>query len=185
MRKRVTVLLMVVPTLTFAQSQDTYERDEVIKTFDTPIPKFNVKAGDGLGSMMDCVFKRKWEQSYHRDADGEVTEAFEPRQLQTPEQALDPSGMHKAMFWDYPDRDAQAQKLALNQNKNFTVASVGFSYPDFEPDLHTAIVFYDRTSQVFLASGRKDLPVGSNGMIKFAKHDGAWSFETVHLGTSN
>ena len=179
------VLLMVVPTLAFAQSQDTHERDEVIKMFDALIPRFDVKAGDGLGSMMDCVFKRKWEQSYHRDADGEPTEPFEPRQLLTLEQALDPSGLHKAMFCDYPNRDAQAQKLALGQNKDITVASVGFSYPDFGPDFHTAIVYYNRASQVFLASRRKDLPVGSNGMIKFAKHDGVWSFKTVHLGTSN
>ncbi len=185
MQKRVLVFLLVVPTLAFAQSQDTHERENVIKMFGALIPRFDVKAGDGLGSDMDCVFTRKWAQSYHRDADGEQTEAFLPRQLLTPEQAIDPSGLHKEMFCDYHDRDAQALKLALDQDKDVTVASIGFSYPDFGPDFHTAIVYYSRWSQIFTARKRRYLPVGSNGMIKFAKHDGVWSFETVNLGTMN
>ena len=185
MQKRILVLLMVVPALASAQSQDTSEREDVIKMFDTLIPRFDVKVGDGLGSNMDCVFTRKWEQSYHRDADGEPTEAFQPRQLMTLEQAIDPLGRHKEMFCDYPERDAQAQKSASDQNKDVAVANIGFSYPDFGPDFHTGIVYYNRWSQILTTNKRKYLPVGSNGMIKFVKHNGVWSFETVHLGTMN
>ena len=185
MRKRIFACLMVLPTLVLAQPHDFDERKEVVAMFAVLLPKFDVKKGDGLGSNVDCVFSLKWDQSYHRDVDGEPTEAFQPRELLTIEQALDPLGQHKGMFCEYPERDDQAQKLAQDKNKSIAVASIGLSYPDFGPDLTTATVYYQRWSKLFLAGNKKDLPVGSNGVITFRKHGDSWSFELVHLGTMN
>lgn len=185
MRKIALISLLVVPTMAFAQPQKSDERQNVIMMFDTLLPVFDVKAGDGLGSSIDCVFSRKWDQSYHRDASGEQTEAFQARELLTIEQALDPSGHNNNMFCDYRDRDAQAQKAASDQNKDVAVASIGFSYPDFGPDDNSASVYYQRWSQIFAPGKRKFLPVGSNGLIKFVRHNGVWSFETVNSGTMN
>ena len=185
MRKKTLVLLIVMPTVAFAQSREAQERQEVISLFGTLLPKFDVRKGDGIGSDLDCVFTRKWDQSFHRDTDGEPTDAFQPRELLTLQQALDPSGRRGEMFCDYSERDAHAQELARDRHMTVSVANVGFSYPDFSSDLRTATVYYQRWSQIFLEKGKRDLPVGSNGVITLKKHEGTWSFKSVTLGTMN
>ena len=185
MRKRFLAFLTAMPTLVFAQSHDTSEREQVIRMFDALIPKFEVRKGDGLGSDIECVFARKWDQSYRRDADGEPKESFAPRELLTIEQALDPLDRHAEMFCDQTELAVQAQKMAKDRNKNVAIASIGFSYPEFAPDLQAATVYYQRWSQLFVSNRRKLLPVAAMERLKFKKNDGIWSFEVVHLGTMN
>jgi hypothetical protein len=143
----------------------------------------DVKKEDGLGSNIDCVFANSWDNSYRRNAAGEETEPFRPRELLSIQQALDPLRHHSNMFCNYLKRNAQAQKLAHESKRNVAVASVTFSYPYFDRDLNTATVFYTRRSDVYLPQqGKRWMPEGSNGVILFVRRNGVWSFTIRTMG---
>jgi hypothetical protein len=185
MRLQFLIFLAFVPALAQAQSRDARERLEVVKVFDLLTSKMDVTKGDGLGSDLDCVFTREWDESYRRNAKGEPTKEFRPRELLSIKEALDPLGRHAEMFCDHAERDDQAQRLAQSSNKNIAVANFGFSYPDFGPNFQTATVYYRRESKLFLANNRRDLPVGSNGIIVLRKRGGVWTYKLTVSGISN
>jgi hypothetical protein len=184
MQKRVLAFLILTPAVAFAQSRNAQERVEVTKIFDVILSKMNVRSGDGFGSDVDCVFAQKWDPSYHRNAKGEPTKQFYPHEQLTIQQAIDAGGQHADMFCNYAERDAQARKTADDLGKRVAVASVGFSYPDFENGLRTATVYYNKMSQMFVPN-RRGLPVGSSGVITLKKQNGSWSFKAVTTGTVN
>lgn len=140
--------------------------------------KLDVTAGDGLGSDIDCIFSREWDESYHRNAKGEETTRFRPRELLSIQEALDPLGKHTEMFCDRIERNKQAQELAQSSGKNVVVADFGFSYPVFGRNFQTATVYYYRSNILFLANGKLNGPPASSwGIITLRKQEGVWTYK--------
>ncbi|WP_166141049.1 hypothetical protein [Methylosinus sp. RM1] len=187
MRLRILIFLTLAPVLAQADSRDARERQEVLKIFDLLTSKMDVTAGDGIGSDLDCVFSREWDESWHRNAKGVETKPFRPRELLSLQEALDPLGQHAEMFCDYAERVEQAQILAQSSGKNIAVANVGFSYPVFGRNFETATVYYQQRSDLFYPDSNKKrgVPVGSNGIITARKRGGVWTYESSVTGISN
>jgi len=181
MRLRILLVFMLAPVLAQAYSSDARERQEVVAIFDLLTSKMDVKAGDGLGSDLDCVFTREWDKSWRRNAKGEETKQFRPRELLSIQQALDPHGQHAEMFCDRAERDKQAEVLAQTSNKHIVVADMGFSYPVFGPDFQTATIYYQRASILFLPNKRLP-PDASTGTITLRKQKGVWTYKVSVTG---
>jgi hypothetical protein len=184
MRLRILFFLTLAPVLAQADSRDARERQEVVKIFDLLTSKMDVTAGDGLRSDLDCVFTREWDESWRKNAKGEETEQFHPRELLSIQQALDPHGQHAEMFCDHAQRDKQAQILAQSSSKHIVVADMGFSYPVFGRGFQTATLYYRRASTLFLPNNMRTPPAASNGTITLRKQEGVWTYKLSVTGMS-
>ena len=182
LRFRILFLMTLAPVVAQAGPREAQERTEVVRIFDLLTSKL-VAPSDV--SDVACVFSNEWEESYRRNARGDETEAFRPRELLTLEQALDPGRQHVEMFCDRTHRDKEAQLLANARGEKIKLTSKGFSYPVFSGNAHSAIVYYWSETRLLFPAGNKRDPADSVfGKITLRLRSKVWTYEIAVLGQS-
>lgn len=179
MRLLILVLLALAPVIAHADPLIAREQQEVVKIFDLLTSKL------ALSPIVDCTFSREWDKITSNNGNGKEV-AFQPRELLSIQQALDPTGEHAEMFCnraERAERDKRAQLLAYDRNEVIEVESIGYSYPLFSHNFERAIVYSLIEGQLLRRSPKEKqyMAEGIYRQIVLRKQKGVWTYKISEL----